>query len=48
MFGAWLAQATFWGNLLRTVRSAYYGVETRPQGALLNVRQFSASVTMRY
>lgn len=35
-------------NLLRTVRSAYYWVETRPQGALLNDRQFSASLTMRY
>jgi iron complex outermembrane recepter protein len=35
-------------NLLRTVRSAYYGVETRPQGAWLNDRQFSASLTLRY
>jgi iron complex outermembrane receptor protein len=35
-------------NLLRTVRSAYYGVETRPQSAWLNDRQFSVSLTARY
>jgi TonB-dependent receptor len=35
-------------NLLRTVRSAYYGVETRPQSAWLNDRQFSVSMTLRY
>jgi hypothetical protein len=28
-------------NLLRTVRSAYYGVATRPQSAWINDRQIS-------
>lgn len=46
--GKHLSVAFEGSNLLRTVRSAYYGVETRPQGALLNDRQFSASVTMSY
>ena len=35
-------------NLLRTMRSAYYGVETRPQGNWLNDTQFSATVTIRF
>jgi iron complex outermembrane receptor protein len=35
-------------NLLRTVRSAYYGVETRPQGSWLNDTQLSATVTLRF
>lgn len=34
-------------NLLRTVRSAYYGVETRPQSAWRNDRQFGATVSVR-
>jgi iron complex outermembrane receptor protein len=35
-------------NLLRTVRTAYYGVATRPQSAWLNDRQVSLVVTVRY
>jgi iron complex outermembrane receptor protein len=35
-------------NLLRTMRSAYYGVETRPQGNWLNDTQLSATVTIRF
>jgi iron complex outermembrane recepter protein len=35
-------------NLLRTVRSSYYGVETRPQSAWANDLQVSASVTARF
>jgi len=35
-------------NLLRTMRRAYYGVETRPQGNWLNDRQLSATVTFRF
>lgn len=35
-------------NLLRTVRTTYYGMETRPQNAWLNDRQLSMAVTIRY
>lgn len=35
-------------NLLRTVRSAYYGVETRPQGSWVNDRQISATLTVHF
>jgi iron complex outermembrane receptor protein len=35
-------------NLLRTVRSSYYGVETRPQSAWINDMQVSATVTLRF
>lgn len=35
-------------NLLGTVRSAYYGKETRPQSAWLNDTQVSATVTARF
>lgn len=35
-------------NLLRTMRSSYYGVETRPQSAWINDRQVSATVTIRF
>lgn len=35
-------------NLLRTVRRAYYGVETRPQSVWLNDRQFSLTATLRF
>lgn len=35
-------------NLLRTVRKSYYGVETRPQSAWLNDRQFSLTATIRF
>jgi TonB-dependent receptor len=34
-------------NLLRTVRSAYYGVPTRPQSAWLNDRQIAVVAVMR-
>lgn len=33
-------------NLLRTVRSAYYGVETRPQSSWVNDRQISVTATL--
>ncbi len=32
-------------NLLRTVRSSYYGVETRPESAWINDRQYSVALT---
>lgn len=35
-------------NLLRTMRSSYYGVETRPQTKWTNDRQISATVTVRF
>jgi len=35
-------------NLLRTVRSSYYGVETRPQSVWANDLQISTSVTVRF
>jgi len=35
-------------NLLRTRRSAYYGVPTQPQSAWLNDRQFGVSATARF
>lgn len=35
-------------NLLGTVRTAYYGVETRPQGAWINDRQLSLTATIRF
>lgn len=35
-------------NLLRTVRSSYYGVETRPQSSWLNDTQVSVTVTARF
>jgi iron complex outermembrane receptor protein len=34
-------------NLLRTVRSAYYGVATRPQSAWINDRQISLVLQIR-
>jgi TonB-dependent receptor len=34
-------------NLLRTVRSSYYGVETRPQSSWINDRQFIVSMTLK-
>lgn len=33
-------------NLLRTVRTAYYGLETRPQNAWVNDRQLSVTATL--
>jgi iron complex outermembrane recepter protein len=36
------------GNLLKTMRSSYYGVATRPQHAWLNDRQISLTATIRY
>jgi len=35
-------------NLLGTVRSSYYGVETRPQSSWINDTQVSVSVTARF
>jgi len=35
------------GNLLKTLRRSYYGVETRPAGAWVNDRQIGASVSMQ-
>jgi TonB-dependent receptor len=35
-------------NLLRTVRSSYYGVETRPQSMWRNDRQISITLTVKY
>lgn len=35
-------------NLLRTVRSSYYGVETRPQSSWINDTQLSVAVTARF
>lgn len=35
-------------NLLRTIRTSYYGVETRPKDAWLNDVQISAAVTVRF
>ena len=35
-------------NLLRTVRTSYYGVETRPQSSWANDLQLGASVTVRF
>jgi outer membrane receptor for monomeric catechols len=35
-------------NLLRTVRTAYYGVGTRPQSAWINDRQISLTAMIRY
>jgi iron complex outermembrane receptor protein len=35
-------------NLLRTVRSSYYGVETRPQSSWINDTQVSFAVTARF
>jgi TonB-dependent receptor len=35
-------------NLLRTVRTSYYGVETQPQSAWMNDREVSVSVNVRY
>jgi iron complex outermembrane receptor protein len=34
-------------NLLRTVRSSYYGVETRPQSSWINDRQFIVGMTFK-
>ena len=35
-------------NLLRTRRSSYYGVETRPQSSWINDTQIAASLTVRF
>ena len=35
------------GNLLGTVRRTYFGVETRPQNAFVNDRQFGTSLSLR-
>lgn len=35
-------------NLLRTVRSSYYGDETRPQSVWINDRQISTMMTVRF
>jgi hypothetical protein len=35
------------GNLLGTMRRSYFGVETRPQNALVNDRQFGTSLSLR-
>jgi TonB-dependent receptor len=35
-------------NLLNTLRSSYYGVETRPQSVWVNDTQVGATVTVRY
>lgn len=35
-------------NLLQTVRSSYYGVETRPQSSWINDRQISVTLSVRY
>ena len=35
-------------NLLRTVRSSYYGVETRPQSSWINDTQMSVTATARF
>ncbi|MDO8699326.1 MAG: TonB-dependent receptor [Rhodoferax sp.] len=35
-------------NLLRTVRSSYYGVETRPQSRWINDTQISVAMTARF
>lgn len=35
-------------NLLHTIRSSYYGVETRPQGSWINDMQISAIATVRF
>ena len=35
-------------NLLRTVRTAYYGMETRPQSAWINDRQISLTAAIRF
>jgi iron complex outermembrane recepter protein len=35
------------GNLLKTVRRSYYGVETRPQNAWVNDRQLGTSLSLR-
>ncbi|TXT34571.1 MAG: TonB-dependent receptor [Comamonadaceae bacterium] len=35
-------------NLLRTVRSSYYGVETRPQSSWINDLQLSLGITARF
>lgn len=35
-------------NLLRTVRSSYYGVESRPQNYFINDRQLSVTATARF
>ena len=35
-------------NLLRTVRTAYYGTETRPQSAWMNDRQISLTAAIRF
>jgi outer membrane receptor protein involved in Fe transport len=35
-------------NLLQTVRSSYYGVETRPQSSWINDRQISTTLSVRY
>ena len=35
-------------NLLRTVRTSYYGVETQPQSAWMNDREISVGMTVRY
>lgn len=35
-------------NLLGTVRSSYYGVETRPQSSWINDRQLSLAMTARF
>ena len=34
-------------NLLGTVRTSYYGVETRPQSAWINDRQISATLMVQ-
>ena len=35
-------------NLLRTVRTSYYGIETQPQSVWINDRQVSVSMNVRY
>jgi iron complex outermembrane receptor protein len=35
------------GNLLGTMRRSYFGVETRPQSALVNDRQIGTSLSLR-
>jgi hypothetical protein len=35
-------------NLLRTMRSSYYGVGTRPQSNWLNDAQLAATLTLRF
>jgi hypothetical protein len=35
------------GNLLKTMRRSYYGVQTRPQNAWVNDRQIGTSLSRR-